>query len=155
MEDEDEVLVALAEELGHFDQYVGGPPYAQVLLGPLQHLATVEEPLVRHKVLISNLSMSNCRPLNLSVKSVQSFRRHKLKNISCPSSEHSPRQTGLLLVLLQLDYTPSCTIVSILLFKTICDNGMHNCVKMILPWSEEKQLQTSRSLSRISNLLML
>jgi len=50
MEDEDEVLVALAEELGHFEEYVGGPPFAQVLLGPLQHLATVEEPLVRHKV---------------------------------------------------------------------------------------------------------
>jgi len=50
MEDEDEVLVALAEELGNFDEYVGGPPHAQVLLGPLQHLATVEEPLARHKV---------------------------------------------------------------------------------------------------------
>ena len=50
MEDEDEVLVALAEELGNFDEYVGGPPHAHVLLGPLQHLATVEEPLVRHKV---------------------------------------------------------------------------------------------------------
>jgi serine/threonine-protein phosphatase 2A regulatory subunit A len=50
MEDEDEVLVALAEELGSFEQYVGGSQYAHVLLGPLQHLATVEEPLVRHKV---------------------------------------------------------------------------------------------------------
>lgn len=51
MEDEDEVLVALAEELGKFEEYVGGSDYAHVLLGPLQHLATVEEPLVRHKVL--------------------------------------------------------------------------------------------------------
>jgi serine/threonine-protein phosphatase 2A regulatory subunit A len=60
MEDEDEVLVALAEELGNFDEYVGGPPHAQVLLGPLQHLATVEEPLVRHKVLHLHMcSMSN------------------------------------------------------------------------------------------------
>lgn len=50
MEDEDEVLVALAEELGNFEEYVGGGPFAHVLLAPLQHLATVEEPLVRHKV---------------------------------------------------------------------------------------------------------
>jgi serine/threonine-protein phosphatase 2A regulatory subunit A len=50
MEDEDEVLVSLAEELGNFDEHVGGSPFAHVLLGPLQHLATVEEPLVRHKV---------------------------------------------------------------------------------------------------------
>jgi len=50
MEDEDEVLVALAEELGIFEEYVGGSQFAQVLLAPLQHLATVEEPLVRHKV---------------------------------------------------------------------------------------------------------
>lgn len=51
MEDEDEVLVALAEELGNFEEYVGGGQYAHVLLAPLQHLATVEEPLVRQKVL--------------------------------------------------------------------------------------------------------
>lgn len=51
MEDEDEVLVALAEELGNFEEFVGGGEYAHVLLAPLQHLATAEEPLVRQKVL--------------------------------------------------------------------------------------------------------
>lgn len=50
MEDEDEVLVALADELGSFEEYVGGSQHAHVLLGALQHLATVEEPLVRQKV---------------------------------------------------------------------------------------------------------
>jgi serine/threonine-protein phosphatase 2A regulatory subunit A len=50
MEDEDEVLMVLAEELGNFEEFVGGNQYAQVLLSPLQHLATVEEPLVRQKV---------------------------------------------------------------------------------------------------------
>jgi serine/threonine-protein phosphatase 2A regulatory subunit A len=50
MEDEDEVLMTLAEELGSFEEFVGGPQFAQVLLNPLQHLATVEEPLVRQKV---------------------------------------------------------------------------------------------------------
>jgi serine/threonine-protein phosphatase 2A regulatory subunit A len=50
MEDEDEVLMTLAEELGSFEEFVGGAQFAQVLLNPLQHLATVEEPLVRQKV---------------------------------------------------------------------------------------------------------
>jgi serine/threonine-protein phosphatase 2A regulatory subunit A len=43
----------LAEELGNFEEYVGGPQYSHVLLGALQHLATVEEPLVRQKAVDS------------------------------------------------------------------------------------------------------
>jgi len=50
MEDEDEVLVALAEELGNFEEYIGGSQFAHVLLPSLQHLSTVDEPLVRQKV---------------------------------------------------------------------------------------------------------
>ena len=50
LDDEDEVLLALAEELGTFTDYVGGPPFAYVLLGPLENLAAVEETLVRDKV---------------------------------------------------------------------------------------------------------
>lgn len=51
VDDEDEVLLALAEELGKgFDEYVGGRKYAHVLLGPLEMLAAVEETLVRDKV---------------------------------------------------------------------------------------------------------
>ena len=50
MEDEDEVLTALAEELGNFIEYVGGPEYGHVLLAPLENLAAIEEPLVRDKV---------------------------------------------------------------------------------------------------------
>jgi serine/threonine-protein phosphatase 2A regulatory subunit A len=50
-DDEDEVLLALAEELGRgFDEYIGGPEHAHVLLPPLEHLSTVEETLVRDKV---------------------------------------------------------------------------------------------------------
>lgn len=50
-DDEDEVLLALAEELGRgFDEYIGGPQYAHLLLGPLETLSTVEETLVRDKV---------------------------------------------------------------------------------------------------------
>lgn len=50
VEDEDEVLTALAEELGNFIEYVGGPEYGHVLLAPLENLAAIEEPLVRDKV---------------------------------------------------------------------------------------------------------
>lgn len=50
VEDEDEVLTALAEELGNFVEYVGGPEYGHVLLAPLENLAAIEEPLVRDKV---------------------------------------------------------------------------------------------------------
>jgi serine/threonine-protein phosphatase 2A regulatory subunit A len=51
LDDEDEVLLALAEELGRgFDEYIGGKEYAHLLLGPLENLASVEETLVRDKV---------------------------------------------------------------------------------------------------------
>jgi serine/threonine-protein phosphatase 2A regulatory subunit A len=77
MEDEDEVLVALAEELGTFEQYVGGSQYAHVLLAPLQHLATVEEPLVRHKVCSSIETALNYRPWSLFARTAPSFLRNK------------------------------------------------------------------------------
>ncbi|KAK2461907.1 hypothetical protein APHAL10511_006370 [Amanita phalloides] len=50
VDDEDEVLLALAEELGkNFEEYAGGKEYAHLLLGPLEHLSAVEETLVRDK----------------------------------------------------------------------------------------------------------
>lgn len=39
--DEDEVLLALAEQLGNFMSYVGGSEYAYTLLPPLENLAIV------------------------------------------------------------------------------------------------------------------
>jgi serine/threonine-protein phosphatase 2A regulatory subunit A len=50
VEDEDEVLVALSEELGSFIEYVGGPQFGHVLLSPLENLAAIEELVVRDKV---------------------------------------------------------------------------------------------------------
>lgn len=51
LDDEDEVLLALAEELGKgFHEYIGGAEYAHLLLAPLASLAEVEETLVRDKV---------------------------------------------------------------------------------------------------------
>lgn len=49
IEDEDEVLWALAEQLGNFIPLVGGQEYANCLLPPLENLATVEETVVREK----------------------------------------------------------------------------------------------------------
>ncbi len=50
LDDEDEVLLVLAEELGGFSEFVGGSEYAWMILGPLENLAAVEETLVRDKV---------------------------------------------------------------------------------------------------------
>jgi len=52
-DDDDEVLLALAEELGVFIPYVGGVEYAHVLLPPLETLCTVEETCVRDKAVES------------------------------------------------------------------------------------------------------
>ena len=50
VDDEDEVLLALAEELGrNFEEYIGVPEYVHLLLGPLENLSAVEETLVRDK----------------------------------------------------------------------------------------------------------
>lgn len=52
-DDQDEVLLALAEELGDFVQYIGGRDHAHVLLAPLETLSTVEETVVRDKAVQS------------------------------------------------------------------------------------------------------
>jgi serine/threonine-protein phosphatase 2A regulatory subunit A len=41
IDDEDEVLVAIAKSLGHFVEHVGGPQYAETLLPTLELLLTV------------------------------------------------------------------------------------------------------------------
>ncbi|POR37132.1 Protein phosphatase PP2A regulatory subunit A [Tolypocladium paradoxum] len=56
VEDEDEVLVALSEELGSFIEYVGGSQWGHVLLSPLENLAAIEEPVVRDKA-VESLNM--------------------------------------------------------------------------------------------------
>jgi serine/threonine-protein phosphatase 2A regulatory subunit A len=50
IDDEDEILLAVAEELGRFINFVGGPEFAHTLLPPLENLSAVEEVLVREKV---------------------------------------------------------------------------------------------------------
>lgn len=50
LDDEDEVLLVMAEELGKFVEVVGGPAHAHLLLSPLESLATVDEASVRDMV---------------------------------------------------------------------------------------------------------
>ncbi|XP_063222755.1 serine/threonine-protein phosphatase 2A 65 kDa regulatory subunit A alpha isoform isoform X4 [Bacillus rossius redtenbacheri] len=57
--DEDEVLLALAEQLGNFTTLVGGPEYVHCLLPPLESLATVEETVVRDKAVESLRAISH------------------------------------------------------------------------------------------------
>ncbi|KAF9305847.1 Polyamine N-acetyltransferase 1 [Mortierella antarctica] len=53
IDDEDEVLLALAGELGDFVEYIGGPEFAHILLQPLENLTAVEETMVRDKAVES------------------------------------------------------------------------------------------------------
>ena len=53
IDDDDEVLLALAEELGDFGQFVGGDQWAFCLLQPLETLAAVEETVRRLAVCLS------------------------------------------------------------------------------------------------------
>lgn len=59
IDDEDEVLLTLAEELGDFLQEIGGPGYASVLVQPLETLANVEETVVREKAVESLCRLSS------------------------------------------------------------------------------------------------
>lgn len=52
-EDEDEVLEAMAKELGDFVPLVGGPEHGRVLLGPLEEFCRSDEPGVRDKAVTS------------------------------------------------------------------------------------------------------
>lgn len=63
-DDEDEVLLAMAEELGNFVPYVGGPPYAHFLLPPLENLSQVEETVVRDKAVQSLCKVGEKLPDN-------------------------------------------------------------------------------------------
>jgi len=52
-DDEDEVLLAMAEELGGFVSHVGGLEYGYHLLAPLETFSMVEETVVRDKAVES------------------------------------------------------------------------------------------------------
>jgi HEAT repeat protein len=53
IDDDDEVLLTLADELGDFVTEIGGPAHASCLMDPLESLSTVEETTVRDKAVQS------------------------------------------------------------------------------------------------------
>ncbi len=58
VDDEDEILLALAEELAEFVPLVGGSQHAHFLLPPLESLATVDETVVRERAVASIVSVT-------------------------------------------------------------------------------------------------
>ena len=87
--DEDEVLLALAEQLGNFTPLVGGSEYVHCLLSPLENLANIEETVVRDKVLhlaakqlLKTIIYSFLRRLKVCAKLPTSTRLRHLRNIS-------------------------------------------------------------------------
>lgn len=52
MDDEEEVLLALAEVLGEFLDYTGGPNHCMSLIKCLEKLCSIEEASVRDKVIL-------------------------------------------------------------------------------------------------------
>ncbi|XP_072125793.1 serine/threonine-protein phosphatase 2A 65 kDa regulatory subunit A beta isoform-like [Mobula birostris] len=74
--DEDEALLALAEQLGSFTVLVGGPEYVHCLLPPLENLATVEKSVVRNKAIDSLRAISHEHsPADLEVHFVPLVKR--------------------------------------------------------------------------------
>ena len=61
-DDEDEVLLAMATELGQLISHVGGAEHAHCLLQPLEQLSTVEETVVRQKAVESLCSVGAALP---------------------------------------------------------------------------------------------
>lgn len=70
--------MALAEELGGFVEYVGGPQYAHLLLQPLETLAAVEETVVRDKAIESAAKLV----LVMSSQHIEEYYLPMLKRLS-------------------------------------------------------------------------
>ena len=78
VDDEDEILLALAEELGDFITYMGGSEHGYLLLTPLESLTAVEETVVRDKAV-----ESACRiAAQIPAKHVQEYFIPMLKRLS-------------------------------------------------------------------------
>eukprot|EP00727_Mastigamoeba_balamuthi_P007605 m51a1_g3465 putative protein phosphatase 2a scaffold subunit (590) ;mRNA; f:735591-737992 len=65
LDDEDEVLGAIAEQLGAFVEHVGGPEHAACLIPPLEQLAAAEEMTVRDKATAALNGIGLAMPQNM------------------------------------------------------------------------------------------
>jgi serine/threonine-protein phosphatase 2A regulatory subunit A len=75
IDDEDEVLVVLAEQLGSFPKYVG-EEHSHILVPPLEQLSTLEDSNVREQVYFGkprDLRWSYCSPLPFEIQAVKSL----------------------------------------------------------------------------------
>jgi len=68
IDDDDEVLIALAEQLGQGVSWVGGPTYAHTLFGPLEELCNVEEISVREKATDALRELAKDMPSDVVVR---------------------------------------------------------------------------------------
>jgi len=94
VDDEDEVLLAVAEELGRsFEEYIGGKEYAHVILGPLENLSAVEETLVREKV--PRFFCMNSSRFNRDIPGCRIYHQSRRCSLSTPNRAtlYPPTQT--------------------------------------------------------------
>ena len=143
VDDEDEVLLALAEELGkNFEEYIGGPEHAHVLLGPLENLSAVEETLVREKVRLLSLESGtpdetySHRQLSRSPKSHLSFLSNRSNNTIFLYSSACRRASGLPPEHRRQRSIRLCIPEFLLQSKKNCEKVLHLLVLMIHPWSD-------------------
>jgi hypothetical protein len=150
LDDEDEVLVAIGEELGNgLEEYIGGREYAHLLLPILEKLATMEETLVRDKVratrycecarLIDVIFMGCMlyrRPSRL-IRLLGCCPRVRSRITSYPWCESFRLATGSLLVPLQPRYTLLSTLPR-LRTRMIFENYSQTSHTMIPLWSGEQ-----------------
>ena len=139
VDDEDEVLLALAEELGNFVEFVGGPEHASVLLSPLEVLSTVEETTVRDKSVDSLNKIAEAIP----VEQVKDTFVNLIRRLASGDWFTSRTSACGLFAVTYTKVTDDikkelrgyfCVFLDCCLIRYILDY-MYNYVKMILLWS--------------------
>jgi HEAT repeat protein len=78
IDDDDEVLLTLADELGDFVMEIGGPAHASCLMDPLESLSTVEETTVRDKAVQSLRRVSETVTASSSAADADTLHVHHL-----------------------------------------------------------------------------
>lgn len=119
-EDEDEVLTVLAEELGNFIPYIGGPEFAHILIATLESLSAMEEPLVRDKAVESlNKIIDTQNPEQIEANFIPLIKR--LSSTEWFSSRVSA--TGLYAsVVKKLVASPTSQEELLIMYKALCQD---------------------------------
>ena len=90
MDDEDEVLLALAEELGKLIDLIGGAEHAHLLLTVLEPLAAVEETVVREKAAEAICKVTEALP----APHVESYLVPLIKRLAESTDAYTGRSTA-------------------------------------------------------------